>query len=85
MEKSIDETFFCLNQYLYDQLTEVICSYLIGFNIISQFSKNRLICSMISIIINSYLYNKIYLLIFENGIIIIYDMKEDEIIYFNAN
>ena len=86
MEKFISETVFHLNQYLYDELIKIICSYLIGFNTMSlDFEKSFDISEEFGDYEINIYKNKIYLVIRNNGIIIIYDMVMDKTIYFDTN
>jgi len=84
MEKLVDNVTFYLSRYLYEELTAIICSYLIGFNtmpLILEKSFSVFIFNYYKINIHN---NKIYILICENESIIIYDIKRDETIYFDT-
>jgi len=86
MDHIIDEVALYVVQYLYNELTEIVLSYLVAFNVNSLIFKKSFgdfegydYCD-----INIYK-NKVYLLMCKNGLMIIYDMITDKTIYFNTN
>jgi len=75
-----------LTNYLYDELINIIFSYLIKFNTVSLFLEKKFHISDYSFNFKINIFNnKIYLPIYQNGLVIIYDMETDETFYLNTN
>ena len=85
MEQFINEAAFYLIKYLYNELIEIIYSYLVKFNTESLAGNLFSISGNFDIYKINVYKNKIYLPTYADKIIIIYDMKTHKISQLNTN